>query len=94
MELLQGMGKCPAHFWKAALFPDTPVEQLGSRRSLGHSLPLLSFLFPLLTEMILLANSVSVAAVNSSPCSGRLDLSQTLFTVQLKKVATNQASGN
>lgn len=72
IKLLQDMGKCPAHFWKAALFPGTPVEQLGSRRSLGHSVPLLSFLFPLSTEVSLLANSVSVTAVNSSPCSMRL----------------------
>lgn len=43
IKLLQYMGKCPARFWKAALFPDTPVEQLGSRRSLGHSVPLLYF---------------------------------------------------
>lgn len=35
--------------------PDTPIRKSGDRRSVGHSVPFYSFLFPLLPEIILLA---------------------------------------
>lgn len=54
VKLLQDMGNSPARFQKASL-PDTPIKQSGDRRSVGHSVPFFSFLFHLLTEMILLA---------------------------------------
>lgn len=54
VKILQDTGKSPTCFQKASL-PDTPIKQSGDRRSVGHSVPFFSFLFCLLTEMILLA---------------------------------------
>ena len=54
VKLLQDMGNPPGRFQKASL-ADTPIKQSGDRRSVGHSVPFFSFLFTLLTEMILLA---------------------------------------
>jgi len=87
-------GQSSSPFQKAFL-PDAPIRKSSDRRSVGYSVPFFSFLFPLLTEIILLEKKwVSVTAVNSSPCSGRLGLCSTLFILQLMKVAVNQASAN